>query len=197
MKPADVQFAWRGWILGALFTGLAFARWRSAGPVEPLGLIPVALGALYRFHAGRYIPGHTNSPRLSGKALALRGPYRYGRHPLYLSNLAIIAGLILFADCLPLWEAALLFGIACAHHALLARTEERYLASIWGEAYLGYLRVTPRWFGLPPMSAPGEPASAGVPDREAMAVSWKRQGANLGKSAACALVLWILAAVHR
>jgi protein-S-isoprenylcysteine O-methyltransferase Ste14 len=197
VKPADVHYAWRGWILGALFAVLALARWRSPHPIEPLGLIPFALGVLYRFQAGRYIPGHSNSRRLSGKTLALGGPYRFGRHPLYLSNLAIIAGLILFANCLPAWGAACLFGTACAHHAVLARTEERYLASRWGETYLSYLRVTPRWFGPlrgPAKNAPGPGAGS---DRAVLAVSWRRQGANLGKGAVCVLILWILAAGHR
>ncbi|MEO7778267.1 MAG: methyltransferase, partial [Fibrobacteria bacterium] len=146
---ADRQFAWRGWILAALFAALAWARTRSSAPVEPAGLVLVAVGAWYRFHAGRFIPGHSNLNRLAGDTLAFGGPYRFGRHPLYLSNLIGIAGLILFANCLPWWGGLALFAAACWHHAFLAGTEERYLASIWGEAYLGYLRVTPKWLGRP------------------------------------------------
>ncbi|HKP96411.1 MAG TPA: hypothetical protein VJ385_11705 [Fibrobacteria bacterium] len=203
MKPAEVQYAWRGWILGALFAALAYARWRSPQPLEAYGLIPIAAGACYRLYAGRFIQGHSNSRRLAaGIAVALGGPYRFGRHPLYLSNLAIIAGLILFGNSLPWPAAALVFGIACAHHALLARAEERYLAALLGEPYLGYLRVTSRWFGFPRKSAaalaPGNAATAAAGSgAAALAVSWARQGANLGKSAACVLILWILSIAHR
>ena len=192
-----MHFAWRGWILAVLFAALAGVRWRSQQPLEPWGLALIAVGALYRLYAGRYIPGHSNAVRLAGPDLALGGPYRFGRHPLYLSNLAVIAGLILFANCLSLPAAALFLAAACAHHALLARTEERYLASIRGEAYLGYMRVTSRWFGLPRVPAAGPSASLPASRPGGMALSWARQGPNLGKSAACAFILWFLASAHR
>ena len=178
-----IQYSWRGWILGALFAVLAFVRWRSHAPLMPAGLFLVAIGAAYRLYAGRFIPGHSNFLRLSGETLAMQGPYLIGRHPLYLSNLATIAGLIVFANCLPLWGAALLMGIALIHHEILARAEEHYLVSAWGEAYRSYMRATPRWLGFPPRGTFGIP----VPG------TWARQGANLGKTAGCVLFLWFLA----
>jgi protein-S-isoprenylcysteine O-methyltransferase Ste14 len=193
----DWQFAWRGWIMAALFAILALARARSAAPLEPAGLIMAVAGAWYRFHAGRFIPGHSNLSRLAGDALAFAGPYRFGRHPLYLSNLIGIAGLILFANCLPWWGAVVLFALACWHHAALAGTEERYLASTWGEAYLGYLRVTPKWLGRPRASN-GSLAASNAESRPAdLAQAWKRQGSNLLNCAASVFVLWLLAIVSR
>lgn len=200
MKPPDAQFAWRGWILAVLFLGLAAARWLSADSVQPLGLLPILAGAGYRLYAGRYIQAHSNSRRMAGDVLAFHGPYRYGRHPLYLSNLVVIAGLIVYANCLPWWGGALLFAAAWIHHGILARSEERYLAAAWGEAYLGYLRVTPRWFGRPgriggsPGAAP--PVSGALPSSRAagLAVAAARQGGNLGKTAACVILLRVLAA---
>jgi protein-S-isoprenylcysteine O-methyltransferase Ste14 len=208
-----IQYAWRGWILGALFVVLAIARFRSHAPLVPAGLILVAFGAAFRLYAGRYMPGHSNFLRLSGETLALQGPYLFGRHPLYLSNLATIAGLILFANCLPWWGAALLMAMAWAHHEILARAEERYLVSAWGEAYLSYMRVTPRWLGFPRGGTFGkrEPANGtaapGVQDgpgnaepgaarASAPALTWARQGANLGKTAGCVLFLWLLAVLR-
>ncbi len=196
-RLAERQFAWRGWILAILFAALAWARWRSDQPIAPAGLAVVAAGAWFRFHAGRFIPGHSNLSRLAGSALALGGPYRFSRHPLYLSNLIGVAGLILFANCLPLWAAALLFAFAFAHHDALARTEERYLAATWGEAYLGYLRVTPMWLGKPRHSGGPASAPAGQFRPAGWAQTWKRQGANLANCAAGALVLWLLAIVPR
>lgn len=177
--------------MASLFSALALARARSSAPVEPAGLIVLAVGAWYRFHTGRFIPGHSNLKRLAGDALAFGGPYRFGRHPLYLSNLIGVAGLILFANCLPWWGAMALFAVACWHHAVLAGAEERYLASTWGEAYLGYLRVTPKWLGRP---RPGTRAASTAESRPAgLAQAWQRQGANLLNCAASAFVLWLLA----
>lgn len=200
---AGLQYAWRGWFLGALFAALAWARWKSQAPLLPAGLIPVVCGMAYRLNAGRFIPGHSNSLRLAGDALALGGPYRFGRHPLYLSNLSVIAGLILFANSLPFWGAALLLALACAHHAALARTEEGFLSRSRGEPYLRYLRATPRWLGFPrPEDASraeswAEAATGSAPAGTGLAAAWKRQGANLGKTAACVLVLWLLALLPR
>jgi protein-S-isoprenylcysteine O-methyltransferase Ste14 len=208
----DLQYAWRGWILGAIFLALALSRWHSHAPLLPAGLGLVALGAGYRFYAGRYIPGHSNGLGLAGDALAVGGPYRFGRHPLYLSNLAVILGLIGFANSLPVWGSAALFMLAAAHHTLLARAEERFLSRTRGEAYRGYLETTPRWFGAPrsgasAASAPPGAATAGSRPEAAPTsgdgntgdtrAAWKRQGANIGKAAACAVILWALAALGR
>ncbi len=173
-------------------------RWRSHAPLVPAGLVLVAIGAAYRIYAGRFIPGHSNFLRLSGETLALYGPYLIGRHPLYLSNLATIAGLIVFANCLLHWGAALLMGIAFIHHEILARAEERYLALAWGDVYLSYMRVTPRWLGFPRRDAFGNPSPEPVASRKAAAPAqtWTRQGLNLGKTAGCVLSLWFLALIR-
>jgi protein-S-isoprenylcysteine O-methyltransferase Ste14 len=196
---ASFQYAWRGWILGALFAALAWARWHSQAPLVPAALLLVAAGSAYRLHAGRFIPGHSNSLALAGASLALRGPYRFGRHPLYLSNLAVIAGLILFAGCLPLWGAGALFLLAAVHHAALARTEEGFLTRAWGQAYADYLRTTPRWLGIPrngdaAREGAATPAAVGG---DALRASWMRQGGNLGKTLVCVIVLWALAGFPR
>jgi protein-S-isoprenylcysteine O-methyltransferase Ste14 len=204
LKPADIHFAWRGWLLGLLFLALAFARWRSPQPLDYLGLFPIAAGALYRIQAGRFIPAHSNGTKVSGGVLATGGPYRFGRHPLYLSNLLIVLGLILFANCLSRASGTALFAAACLHHERLARMEERHLAGLWGEAYLGYMRVTPRWLGIPrtrpggtsPPGASDAGASSRVPFADSLSGSWSRQGANVIKAVCCVAFLWLLASVR-
>ncbi|MEO6095541.1 MAG: methyltransferase, partial [Fibrobacteria bacterium] len=131
----DQHYAWRGWILGSLFLALAVARWFSDAELFPAALGLVVLGSAYRLYAGRFIPGHSNALGLSGDALAVGGPYRFSRHPLYLSNLAVVIGLVLFANCLPAWGATALILLAALHHSLLARAEERFLSRTRGEAY--------------------------------------------------------------
>jgi protein-S-isoprenylcysteine O-methyltransferase Ste14 len=195
---ADFHYAWRGWILGALFLILAAARWHSPAPLLPGHLFLAVLGAAYRFHAGRFIPGHSNHAKLSGTLLAFRGPYSIGRHPLYLSNMLVIIGLVLFANCLP-WPAEVLLLLAAgAHHDMLARAEERFLARSWGPAYEAYAAATPRWLGKPRASRPPSPGDARASAApQGFGAAWQRQGANLGKTAACILILWALAGFPR
>jgi protein-S-isoprenylcysteine O-methyltransferase Ste14 len=207
-RTADMQYAWRGWILALLFAVLAIARYRSGEDVRPGWLVLVLIGAGYRLYAGRFMPGHSNAMRMSGEALALAGPYRIGRHPLYLANLFTAGGLILFANCLPAWGAASLFLAVFVHHDLLARAEERFLAGSRGEDYAGYLRSTRRWVGgarkavaaMSPMAADAADVAGGG-GRGAAPVAgfgqaWARQAANLGKAGAAVLILWGLAGLR-
>ncbi len=195
----DWHFAWRGWLLGALLATVAWARWNSAAPLHPGWLVLVVVGSAWRWQAGRYIQSHSNALAFAGPVLAAHGPYRLGRHPLYLSNLAVIAGLVLFAHCLPHWAEAVCLLAAAAHHALLARSEEAYLASLGGEAYRRYMEATPRWIGRPrsllnttdAIDATGATGAAGA------AAAWRRQGANITKACACVALLWLLAAFPR
>lgn len=204
-RARELQYAWRGWILALLFAALAFARYRSGEDVRPAWLTLILIGAGYRLYTGRYMAGHSNGLTMSGETLALGGPYRIGRHPLYLANLLTAAGLILFANCLPAWGAAALFLAAFAHHDLLARAEEGFLAGSRGEKYARYLGSTPRWLGVrvkgdaPGLAAaePANPDGAGDACQAAgLGRAWARQAANLGKTGAAVLILWALAGLR-
>jgi protein-S-isoprenylcysteine O-methyltransferase Ste14 len=187
-RGEELLFAWRGWVLAACFAVVAVARAQSDAPLRPEALLLAGAGALWRLHAGRHIGGHSNGLRMGADVLATGGPYALGRHPLYLSNLAVAAGLILFANCLPAWAMAGLFGAVCLHHALLARAEERRLVAVHGEAYRRYMEVTPRWVGLPrPRGAGAGSAPAGF------GAALRRQGGNLAKALAMFLAVWGLA----
>jgi len=206
-RAVELHYAWRGWILALPFAVLACARYYSGNDVRPAWLALALLGAGYRLHAGRYMPAHSNDLRMSGAALAVGGPYRIGRHPLYLANLITAAGLILFSNCLSAWGAAALFVAVFFHHDLLARAEERFLAATRGEKYAGYLRSVPRWLGRARReNAPGGAAmteagaaAEGVPGAAPTAglgEAWARQAANLAKTGAAVLLLWGLAGLR-
>jgi protein-S-isoprenylcysteine O-methyltransferase Ste14 len=74
------------------------------------------------------------------------GVYRYSRHPMYLAQLLLYTGT----------------GIACGSWLFLLLTsglvylmikqieiEERGCIEIFGESYQEYMRVTPKWLGIP------------------------------------------------
>jgi protein-S-isoprenylcysteine O-methyltransferase Ste14 len=195
MSIGGRQFAWRGAILAGFFVILSVARFRSDAPLLPGGLILVALAMALRLEAGRHIGPHSNGGRMEGGGLATTGPYVFSRHPLYLSNLAASAGLLVFANCLPPWGISALFLAAAGHHLSLARAEEAHLLAAHGDAYRSYLQATPRWLGFP-RGGGGDATMAGRSDRAsgaALAEAWQRQGANLAKTGASALCLWALA----
>lgn len=182
----EAYYACRGWILGACFAFLAYARLLSDREVAPAGLALVAAGLGYRLHAGRYIQAHSNHLRWSAGPLATGGPYGLGRHPLYLANLLVALGLVWFAHCLPAWAGSLLMAGIFFHHALLAGAEERFLEARLGEPYARYRESTSRWLGFP---RPGPTGS----EPEGLWIAWRRQGGNLAKTGAAVLLLWGLA----
>lgn len=181
----DIHFALRGWISAALLGFLAWARFRSSADLRPEWLLLVVAGGAYRAWTARFIGGHSNGQRMAEGPLSTAGPYRWSRHPLYVSNLFAAAGLILFANCLPLWGGGLLFACVLGHYALLAGAEERFLLARQGESYARYLRSTPRWLGFPRVVAEGAPAP--------LSAALGRQAGNLAKSAISAAALWALA----
>ena len=187
---ASLLFAWRGWILAALFAVIAVARIFSDAPLRPPALALLILGAAWRLQAGRFILAHSNGLRMEAGPLAFSGPYAMGRHPLYLSNLVSAAGIILFANCLPLWAMASLFAAVCLHHGMLAYEEEEHMLSVHGESYRSYMRDTPRWLGMPRKRAAAHTAD---PDAGSFTAGFKRQGGNLAKTGAAAILLWGLA----
>jgi len=206
-----IHFAWRGWILAALLAALALARYRSHMPLQPGWLVLLATGLGWRAWAGAHIDGHSNGAALSGPCLAAGGPYRISRHPLYFANLLCAAGIVLYAHCLPVWAAVLGIAAAVAHHEALARAEEKFLLARYGEEYRRYMQVTPRWPGIAKRNGDGQggPGRADTgwtgpegADRgrevSRRAGGWRpvlaRQGWNLAKGCACALIIRIAAA---
>jgi protein-S-isoprenylcysteine O-methyltransferase Ste14 len=208
------HFAWRGWILGALLASLVAARSRSHEPLRPEWLALLVAGLAWRAWAGFHIEGHSNGAALSGPSLAMGGPYHMSRHPLYFANLLCAAGIVLYAHCLPAWAALAGLAVVAAHHEALARAEERFLLARHGEGYRSYMRVTSRWpmprlprrvrgtggAGVGPGWGGGSfkifratPAGAG----SGMSGGWRtalaRQGWNLAKGCACALLIRIAA----
>ncbi len=187
------QYTWRGWILAGFLLILAWMRWHSDRELLPLWLLLSLAGSLWRVYAGRYIDSHSNSLRLAGNSLAVAGPYRIGRHPLYLANILAGTGLVLYSNCLPVWAAGFMIIFLAAHHAGLATTEERFMTKTWGPSYQSYLMKTSRWIGIPKTLPRHEVAEgSGIP----IPGVWRRQGPNVVKTAAAAVLLWALANSH-
>lgn len=89
-----------------------------------------------------------------GEALAVSGPYRHIRHPLYAGSLLILAGSVVAAWTL--WPGVGLVGAYLLVYPLVMRREQAELARAYGDAYGGYAAsvpaVIPRFRPLLPAS---------------------------------------------
>ena len=116
-------FAHRGYVLAVLLAALSVIRFISSAPLYFAWLGMVLIGILLRLWAGAHIGPHSSGIVLTFGPRAKTGPYKILRHPLYLSNLLVSAGLIGFANCLtPFWGLSF-WMITVAHHAVLIGME--------------------------------------------------------------------------
>ena len=160
----NLYYAARGYVLVLFLAVLSVSRFRSDSSIEPLGLTLVFIAAIFRLWSGFHIGPHSNGIRLQTSPRAVTGPYRWNPHPLYVSNLLAAAGLIVFANSLPMISALALWLAVVAHHGILIR---------WENAALGS------------EANPAQPVG--------WKTGWARQGRNLAYSLACVLILLALA----
>ena len=87
--------------------------------------------------------GTTVRPDAGVTVLVARGPYRYTRNPMYVSEVMMLLGLALYFQNLWFVAAAALFAVLV--HRLAVLPEEAHLEARFGAAYLDYKARTRRW----------------------------------------------------
>ena len=70
------------------------------------------------------------------------GVFRFVRHPIYLGELLLYAGLLTLSLSL---AAAVVWLVTISFLHYLSRYEERLLLARFGEAYRQYMREVPMW----------------------------------------------------
>jgi protein-S-isoprenylcysteine O-methyltransferase Ste14 len=88
---------------------------------------------------GRGTPGPWDAPR---RFVAV-GPYRWVRNPIYIAALLVVLGEAWLFHSLPLLKYAV--GMAACFHLFIVGYEESTLSGKFGDAYLEYKQVVPRW----------------------------------------------------
>jgi len=77
--------------------------------------------------------------------LLTRGPYAFSRNPMYLSELTLLLGWVLFYGSVAVWLAFVFWWAAFSFY--LVPREERTIEARFGEAYRAYQARVPRWLG--------------------------------------------------
>ena len=85
----------------------------------------------------------TVNPYKAASNLVTRGPFRYSRNPIYVSDWFVYAGaMLLLHTAWPLLLAPLVFLVI--RHMVIAH-EERHLEARFGDEYRDYKARVPRW----------------------------------------------------
>jgi protein-S-isoprenylcysteine O-methyltransferase Ste14 len=93
---------------------------------------------------GRGTPGPWDAP----SRVVAAGPYRWVRNPIYIAALLIVLGQAwLFMSLRLLTYAG---AMAVFFHLFVTGYEERALRRRFGNTYLEYRRLVPRWIPRPP-----------------------------------------------
>lgn len=79
------------------------------------------------------------------KYLLTTGPYRYSCNPIYMAELTIWVGWMIFYGSLAL--AGMFAAAAVVVGPIIVPREERGLEARFGNEYRQFRRTTPRWFG--------------------------------------------------
>jgi protein-S-isoprenylcysteine O-methyltransferase Ste14 len=158
--------AWTGWaaILTLVNALVLYIPWAIAiiatrhlmiDPVAVLGFFMVAVG-IFLLATGLFpilrVPGQIRS---LPERLVVEGPYRYVRHPIYLSHFLLIGGAALVCGALKVFlETPVVLGMAAIGGKyeesrrllpLFGRTFEQYRAKthfllpVWGWVILGFI----------------------------------------------------------
>jgi Putative protein-S-isoprenylcysteine methyltransferase len=113
-----------------------------------LGLIPVLIGTTgllwgVAAHAAQSSQGI--EWELDRSYLLKRGVYAFSRHPMYLSEMILIFGWVIFYGSITVLIASVIWFIFFNYYAM--PNEELVLEARFGEAYREYKKKVPRWFG--------------------------------------------------
>jgi hypothetical protein len=78
-------------------------------------------------------------------SVVMEGPYQFSRHPMYLCVLAIWLGWALFYGSVAVFIAWAVTWVGMTR--FVVPSEERELEARFGESYLRYKNMVPRWLG--------------------------------------------------
>lgn len=154
--------------------GRTWFRWRSLSPVpflilmlflKPdfqipavsyLSILGILAAEMLRIWAVGYAGSGTRTRCDSVGFLVCEGPYHWSRNPLYVANI------LMYTLCALLFGfsvlALVLFIYSVVQYSLIVFYEEELLERSFGERYLAYRLLVPRWF---PMQRPLQILGAG------------------------------------
>ena len=113
-----------------------------------IGLVPIVIGEWIRL-AGVAAAGTVTRRRSRDvQRLVTYGIFAWVRNPLYVGNFLIWMGFVVISGVL--WFLPVAIVLFAIEYSLIVAYEEGVLESIFGQEYLDYKAVTPRWIPRPP-----------------------------------------------
>ena len=119
-----------------------------SSPIFPfflIGLFLIFFGEIIRIMSVSFAGGITRTTKVGAPKLMTKGPYSITRNPLYLGNITIYSGVVLFAGGPLIWELLLFtFIFFIFQYSMIISLEERTLTSLFDKEYKKYCSEVPR-----------------------------------------------------
>ncbi len=114
-------------------------------PFWAYGAALIILGELIRLNAVRYAGGRTRTTKVGAKSLCTSGPYSRTRNPLYIGNLFIYSGVVLFSGGIYMFQllVVVIFYFVFQYSMIISLEEEKLL-TVFGQNYSKYKNNVPR-----------------------------------------------------
>jgi protein-S-isoprenylcysteine O-methyltransferase Ste14 len=172
----EIGGMWIGTTILLILLAPWWLNWRWAGPlalqIAGGAIMAVAVGigvwaagqmgwARLLFAGALFPPGQGAEDNNVPQFLVVNGPYRYVRNPLYDTDMALIAGTALLTQN---WGLVALLLAYIAQLVMQLRLEERELRARFGQRYIRYCQLVPRFI---PRLTPLDPAELPQPGARA------------------------------
>ncbi|MFN0150752.1 MAG: methyltransferase family protein [bacterium] len=146
-RVGRLLFRLRSWTAVPLV--LAFLVLARPRPTLIAAAIPVLLlGEALRIASLRYLGASARGMKLRADALATGGPYRYLRHPIYVGNALLVAGILLAGGAAhPVFVAVVACAVAL-QYGFIAASEDSFLAETFPEEFARYRLAVRRFVPL-------------------------------------------------
>lgn len=110
------------------------------------GITLMLLGEIIRIWGVSYAGGATRTREVGAPQLVTSGPFAYVRNPLYLGNMLMYTGAAIIPNVWPPVLIAIVWLYFGFQYYWIVRLEEEKLTELFGEEYLHYQKVVPRFF---------------------------------------------------
>lgn len=158
-RIGQVIFRNRGWIPVPFLAVPLLVPGQQARHLWIIGIVMILVGELIRLSGVAAAGTVTRRRSREVQRLVNYGAFAWCRNPLYVGNWMVWLGFTVISGVL--WFLPVATVIFAVEYYYIVRYEEGVLESIFGQEYLDYQRVTPRWFPRPPSTPVSGPHAWG------------------------------------
>jgi protein-S-isoprenylcysteine O-methyltransferase Ste14 len=147
-RAGAVLFRNRSWLPVPFLLVALFAPGRMTATTWIVGAVLIVLGEWVRL-AGVAAAGTVTRRRSRNvQRLVTYGIFQWVRNPLYVGNFLIWMGFVVISGVL--WFLPIAIALFAVEYTLIVAYEEGVLESIFGQEYIDYRGMAPRWIPRPP-----------------------------------------------